>query len=307
MRLKVVTKKDQAVLSIDDESIVEQLLDKLVQEGIVQNEDEFNIKAGFPPKNLDLVGGNKLLDLGVRAGDKLIIEEIKKGSDDVVEEPAPAKKQKIELTPKSIEKGAKSVPFGDGSVDLHTIPDNNSCLFESLKYLTKTSVDLREIVAQYIMADPINYNDAILGKPVEEYVQWITKKTSWGGAIELQILSSFLNVTVNSIDVETGRVDSFNPDASKYIVVLYTGIHYDAVVFKEHGKETTIFDKTSKLGSDFIGGAKSLAKGLNHKGYVTNTNTFKVKCKTCGSVLDGEKGVTEHASKAGHFDFGEVS
>lgn len=303
MRLKVVTKSKQEVLSIDDESNVDQLLDKLVEDGVVQDKN-IKIKAGFPPKSLDLgETSTKLLDLGVRAGDKLIIEEVTESASTLVEEktPSTSNRQKIELTRRPVSPGSKSIPFHEGHVQVHTIPDDNSCLFASLKYLTKTSVDLREIVAQYILADPVNYNDAILGKDRDEYVQWITKPTSWGGAIELQILSDFLGVCVNSIDVESGRVDSFNPDANEYIVVFYTGIHYDAVVYKT-SKEITKFGK----GNDFIEGAKELAKGLNHKGYVTNTNTFQVKCKTCGKVLDGEKGVTQHASQAGHYDFGEV-
>lgn len=302
MRLKVVTKKKQEVLSIDDESTVDQLLERLVGDGIVQDKN-IKIKAGFPPKSLDLEEtSTKLLDLGIRAGDKLIVEEETGTSTTLIEEKeSSTTKQKIELTKRSVSPGSKSVNFKDGYVQVHTIPDDNSCLFASLKYLTKTSVDLREIVAQYILSDPINYNDAILGKPRDDYVQWITKPTSWGGAIELQILSDFLGVCVNSIDVETGRVDSFNPDAQEYIVVFYTGIHYDAVVYK-NSKEITKFSKND----DFIEGAKELARGLNHKGYVTNTNTFQVKCKTCGSILDGEKGVTQHASQAGHYDFGEV-
>lgn len=305
-----MTRNSQEILSIDDDSTVGQLLEKLVSDGIAQSR-ELNIKAGFPPKNLDLDGNHKLLDLGVRAGDKLIVEEKSQSSGNAKDasttsESATPKKQKIQLTPKSTEKGSTSIPFSGGSVTLHKISDNNSCLFDSVKYLTKTSVDLREIVAQSILADPVNYNDAILGKPADEYVQWITKKTSWGGAIELQILSTFLNVTVNSIDVESGRVDSFNPDAEKYIVVLYTGIHYDAVVFVDNGKESYVFDKNSEFGEKFLEGAKLLAKGLNHKGYVTNTNTFKVKCKNCGNILDGEKGIADHASKTGHSDFGEV-
>lgn len=303
MRLKVVTKKAQQVLSIDDDSTVDKLLDLLLQDEIITNKEDVKIKAGFPPKDLELDDpDNKLLDLGVRAGDKLIIEEsstIATPTEGVTKSDT----QKIELKSNPIPKGAKAIPFNSGLVKLHTIEDNNSCLFDSIKYLTSSSIDLREIVAQHILADPINYNDAILGKPVDRYVDWIMKSTSWGGAIELQILSMFLGVRIDSIDVESGRIDSFNPDGDEYIVVLYTGIHYDAVVFEQNGRETRVFKKED---NDFLKGAKLLAEGLNHKGYVTNTSTFKVKCKTCGHIADGEKGVTNHASKVGHFDFGEV-
>jgi ubiquitin thioesterase OTU1 len=31
------------------------------------------------------------------------------------------------------------------------------------------------------MSDPTTYTEAILGKPNEEYVQWISKPDKWGG------------------------------------------------------------------------------------------------------------------------------
>ena len=49
-------------------------------------------------------------------------------------------------------------------------------------------------VARRILADPVTFNDAILGKPMEEYAAWIQKDESWGGAIELTILAAATGV-----------------------------------------------------------------------------------------------------------------
>lgn len=44
---------------------------------------------------------------------------------------------------------------------------------------------------------------------IDKYIQWIQKPNSWGGAIELAILSSYFQVEIDSIDVQTGRIDKF--------------------------------------------------------------------------------------------------
>jgi ubiquitin thioesterase OTU1 len=52
------------------------------------------------------------------------------------------------------------------------------------------------VVASAILSDPIQYNEAILGRSVEEYIEWILKPNSWGGAIELAILSELLELGI---------------------------------------------------------------------------------------------------------------
>ena len=50
---------------------------------------------------------------------------------------------------------------------------------------------MREIIANAVAADPENYSEAVLGRSNQEYCEWIQKSNSWGGAIELSILSQF--------------------------------------------------------------------------------------------------------------------
>jgi ubiquitin thioesterase OTU1 len=61
--------------------------------------------------------------------------------------------------------------------------DDNSCLFRSIGYVinrdSEKSSKLRQEVADYVRQDPINYNDAILGRPQREYIDWILKPASW--------------------------------------------------------------------------------------------------------------------------------
>lgn len=87
-------------------------------------------------------------------------------------------------------------------------------------------------------------------RPRDEYIATILKPETWGGAIELAILSAHYKTEISSIDVETGRIDRFEPpsgtesgnrwvvmqSSSKVLIechflrciLVYSGIHYDA-------------------------------------------------------------------------------
>lgn len=74
------------------------------------------------------------------------------------------------------------------------IPADNSCLFHALiktKGLDLQSDDLRDIVISIITSDIIQYNSTFLGKDPIDYCNWIRQSSSWGGEIELSILSNY--------------------------------------------------------------------------------------------------------------------
>lgn len=62
-------------------------------------------------------------------------------------------------------------------------------------------------VADTIRDDPFTWSEAVLGMEPEQYRQRILKKTTWGGAIELAILSQVYSTEIDSVDVQSGRVD----------------------------------------------------------------------------------------------------
>ena len=111
------------------------------------------------------------------------------------------------------------------------MPDDNSCLFRSMAYAlehdTSQAPKLRQIVADSIRNDSDTYNEATLGKPVDAYIKWILQSNSWGGAIELLCLSNHYQVEIDSIDVQTQRVDRFGEGlCPKRVLVMYSGIQY---------------------------------------------------------------------------------
>lgn len=303
MRLKVQSPEGQKVVAIDDEATLQDLLHFLRDDG----NEAVNIKAGFPPKLVDLENKDvKLLDVGIRAGDKLIVEMLSQST------------KTLKEAPSAPQKPTSSTPYaesGDGYCVLRKVPDDNSCLFRAISYAVFKNLEegsqLRSIVADVIRKED-TYSSAILGKEKSEYVRWIQQPTSWGGGIELQILSKHLGITIKSLDVENQRIDEFNPNCRTFIYVLYTGVHYDTVAYTplrgidSKDADTCVFEAGSTLELEFSEAFKRLGASLNHKGYVTNTAKFKIKCNNCGAILDGERSASEHASSTGHYNFGEV-
>lgn len=122
---------------------------------------------------------------------------------------------------------------------LRNIPDDNSCLFNSISYALSGAnsyqtfsppSDLRQIVVSYIEKDPALYSEAVLGRPRQEYCEWILKKDSWGGAIELGILADWFDVRITCIDIELGnfiQIENESKKPKEFIVLIYSGIHYD--------------------------------------------------------------------------------
>jgi ubiquitin thioesterase OTU1 len=290
------------VIALPDASTLQGLLDQIRELGL----ENVEIKCGYPPKPVDMSDlGVELGDLGIRAGDKLFV--------------APSSEQKVDKVVKEQRKEIKSsTPYTamkEGYCTLRTIPDDNSCLFRAISLPIFANLEegsqLRSIVADAIREDQ-SYTSAILGKDRDEYIKWIQRPTAWGGSIELTILSKHLGECIMSLDVESGRVDVYNEQSDNFIMVIYTGIHYDTVVYTplddldDTSCDIGVFEQGSALGQEFIEAVKKLGLKLNHKGYVTNTSTFAVRCIDCGAVIHGEREVTQHANKTGHYNFGEV-
>lgn len=61
---------------------------------------------------------------------------------------------------------------------------------------------LRDKVADYILAHPGKYSEVILGDNPQRYTTRMRQMDTWGGAIELSILSDIYDVEISSIDVK---------------------------------------------------------------------------------------------------------
>lgn len=70
-------------------------------------------------------------------------------------------------------------------------------------------------LATTLLVSSIVDNYLLHSRPRDEYIATILKPATWGGAIELSILSAHYNTEISSIDVETGRIDRFEPPSGK--------------------------------------------------------------------------------------------
>lgn len=93
---------------------------------------------------------------------------------------------------------------------------------------------MRKIIAECVAADPELYNEAILGKPNKDYCSWILKSDSWGGAIELSVLSHFYAIEIAVVDTINAVINRFGEDKEypMRVFLIFDGIHYDPL-YKE--------------------------------------------------------------------------
>ncbi|KAJ6115117.1 hypothetical protein N7486_000895 [Penicillium sp. IBT 16267x] len=332
MRMRVRGPSGQSTVSLDESATVHDLRTQIAEHTGLAS---FNVKYGYPnlkPLELDQFQSDQYItDIGVNLnGEQLIVAE-REGAARPGDPPSLNQSGPVIPPPsqKPSSMSQRPVPTADdppeiaspehaGTFVLRVMPDDNSCLFRAVGAAVMgdmdTMVELRSIIAGSIQSNPSEYSAAILGKEPDEYCQWIQKDDSWGGAIELKILSEYFNIEICSIDVQTLHMFQFNEGAPTRCIVVYSGIHYDVLALSPsdppytranssaHG-DTKIFDAIDPV---VLEKAKELCRVLQSKHYYTDTAGFSVRCNTCGGTFTGEKGATKHASETGHYDFGEA-
>lgn len=257
------------------------------------------IMVGFPPASLDLRDGDATLrDLPIKSGDTLIVEEDKN-------KPTPASIHSI--NDRTISKSPLIVR--------RVVPADNSCLFTSVYYVVEGGVydpacapEMRSLIAEIVASDPTSYSEAVLGKSNEEYCAWIRREDTWGGAIEVSILSKFYQCEICVVDTQTVRIDRFGEDAgySRRVLLIYDGIHYDPLQRQFPDSDMppmTIFPSSD---DEALVQALELADDARRKRQFTDVNRFALRCMVCQKGLTGQSAARDHAKETGHTNFGEV-
>jgi len=329
----------QSTINLPDDATVNDLSSEITR---ASSYSTFDLKAGFPPKPLDLTqfdGSLKLADTGLKLnGERIQVDERKTeqelkaplaGSTPAYQPPSPAKTTStpssrtqapsqpmpLKKKPRKFEEDPPALELSDGSFLVHRVmPDDNSCLFRALgKCLLGSDVDgmveLRSTVAQGVQADTERFNEIVLEKEPDEYCRWIQNPNSWGGATEIIIIAEAFGVEVAAVNLEDCSIQRFNEGAGMRVFLVYSGIHWDALASNAVGKwgppeiDVTQFDANDV---EIEKKAVEIGKELAMAGYFTNTTSFEIKCNICGWVGKGEKGAVEHANSTGHQDFGEA-
>lgn len=188
--------------------------------------NSLHVLSGFPPKILDLSKNEVSLSAtGINSGDTLIVEEKTNSESSSVNHDVPAKSH-------IMDRPTLDCP---GILIKQVVPADNSCLFTSIGFVLSGKVDttvgpnMRQIIAEVVAKDIETYSEAILGKPNSEYCQWILKSDSWGGAIELAVLSSYYGIEMAVVDTLNAIINRFGEDQryAHRVFLLFDGIHYD--------------------------------------------------------------------------------
>ncbi|KAF2207381.1 hypothetical protein CERZMDRAFT_51374 [Cercospora zeae-maydis SCOH1-5] len=227
--------------------------------------------------------------------------------------PAPLSLTRKPATNPTIDPPEIPVPHLEGLMVLRVMPDDNSCLFRALSsaILGPTldgMTELRSAVAQEIQSSPETYTSTILEKSPDDYCRWIQREDSWGGGIELSILSQKFDIEICSIDVQTLRVDKFNEGKPTRCILVYSGIHYDVCAVTAYSGADPGFDRKvfDVIDGGALDAAVQLCMVLQERHYFTDTHGFALKCGVCGESGKGQVWAQEHAMKTGHTDFGEA-
>ncbi|KAK4058730.1 ubiquitin-specific protease otu1 [Microbotryomycetes sp. JL221] len=308
------------------------------------------LRVGFPPKLLELgeTSSTSLEALGIKSGEQIVAaasaapvstSEAQRNATATQSAPLsasaqpPSIQQRPQQTPNlpsldsstsGIGSSVRSMPVDGGHLILRVVPDDNSCLFTSCGLLLEPGKPdvanfLRKTVADSIRADPETWSDAMLGRPRDKYIKTILSQDSWGGAIELSILAQKYETVICSIDVQTGRVDRFGDGFGSQCLVVYSGIHYDALTFSymdpnpsslypfanELEFDVLKFESDSPLAETILNAAGRLVTEMRKDHAYTDAATFTLKCQQCGAAIKGEVEARAHAQSTGHTQFGE--
>ncbi|KAL7732594.1 hypothetical protein ACLKA6_019220 [Drosophila palustris] len=210
---------------------------------------------------------------------------------------------------------AAPAPNGDfnGILLKKVVPADNSCLFTSIRFVLNGKVDnegsemMRHIIATEVAADPQQYNDAVLGKSNAEYCSWIQKADSWGGAIEVSILSNYYGIEIDVVDIQNAIINRFGEDKNfgLRVFLLFDGIHYDPLYMEtsQSAAPATIFP-VEELG--VYQQAEQLANEAKSSRQFTNVDKFNLRCLQCDLMLVGQAQAQQHAKATGHANFGEI-
>ena len=199
------------------------MLPFLLEEALGVPGDFIGINTGFPPKPLTADPSTPIEQL-FKEGEMLIaVKRAGEGDADRIK--------------RGVTDG-KYVPPSDkhSFFIVRKVPADNSCCFHSCAYVLKDksrsgASGLRQQVAEAVMMHPQKFTTAYLGQRNEEYVRWIMNPDTWGGAIELDILSFLYQTVIHALDLESLRSQSFGKDQgyTTEAYVVYTGTHYDAL------------------------------------------------------------------------------
>ncbi|KAH8270359.1 hypothetical protein KR018_008716 [Drosophila ironensis] len=323
--VKLKSKKGQFIVNDLNENTTLAELKRRIADATAIQAPQLHVLVGYPPKPLDLSQQREqeaLKAVGINSGETLIVEEkaaqapTTSARNSTLENEEDATAAAAAATAQAQDNSLLAAPTnGDfnGILLKKVVPADNSCLFTSIRFALNGRVDnegsemMRHIIAQEVAADTQQYNDAVLGKSNAEYCSWIQKADSWGGAIEVSILSNYYGIEIDVVDIQNAIINRFGEDKNfgLRVFLLFDGIHYDPLYMEtaQSSAPATIFP-VEEMG--VFQQAKQLANEAKSSRQFTNVDKFTVRCMQCDVMLVGKDQAQRHAEETGHNQFGEI-
>ncbi|XP_054752093.1 ubiquitin thioesterase OTU1-like [Lytechinus pictus] len=272
-------------------STISNLLQKISEFTEIPSKSQ-KLLHGYPPKPLDISNhGQELASLPFKSGDMVIVEEV------VISNQTD---------------GTRGSSDAEATMTRRVVPADNSCLFMGIALLmeggntdSSRAQELRNLIVSVVSSNPELYNEAFLGKSNSMYCQWIKNPDSWGGAIEISILTEFYETEIAVVDTQTVRVDKFgeNNGYKHRIYLIYDNVHYDPLIKElEGGGTETVFGVDDE---DVLSQVLKLATEAQKSRQYTDLSGFTLRCLVCNDGLRGQRQAQQHAIATGHSNFAE--
>lgn len=208
--------------------------------------------------------------------------------------------------PNPVARPQPSASTGGASANaqLVAMPDDNSCLFHGVAYLldSKTAPNaLRQIVAKEVRDNPTKWDEATLGKPRSDYIDFISDPKRWGGQVEIAIFAAAYRAEIAVVEVQSGRCDVYGEGAgyTRRVYLLHSGIHFDAVTIG-HAKQREV---PIAEAANADAAVKRLASERKSAGGYVDQATMRLRCKICGYIANGDYEARAHAGEMNHKEF----
>ncbi|EME32545.1 4-hydroxybenzoyl-CoA thioesterase [Galdieria sulphuraria] len=290
MHLRLRTKNGLITITVSQQCTIRELSEEIERKTGIEVAKQ-KILYGFPQRELR-ADADKPVESVLQSGDSLTVDKLSAETE---------QERTVESSPASTE----------NAYVRRKVPDDNSCLFHAICYVFRSGsvAQLRHIISETVRLNPDLYTEAFLGKSNHEYSRWILLPETWGGAIELSILSKYFQTEISVFDIQTLRLDRYG-EAENYeerVFLLYDGIHYDPIARAFLGASREYDVTVFKIwDNEALVGAKSVAEEANKNRQYTDLASFTLMCRNCGAKLKGETSAVEHAKQTGHTNFTEA-
>ncbi|RDX96132.1 Ubiquitin thioesterase OTU1, partial [Mucuna pruriens] len=100
-----------------------------------------------------------------------------------------------------------------------------------------------KVIAATVASDPEKYSEHFLGSQMQSIVTGFLTRRS---AIELSILADYYGREIAAYDIQTTRCDLYGQESnySERVMLIYDGLHYDALVMSPSEGAPEEFDQT---------------------------------------------------------------